>query len=128
MEAKEDVNLETQRKHTALKKYKAAKKDGSHIANHEDLLNCLTNDRDFFSKENSDLKEKLEKQKELIKNFYNMQKQQYDRINELENEIQDCLEEFGNFELSEEVLDLVETSKERARELKDAIDRQDNIK
>lgn len=59
-----------------MKKYKAAKKDGSHIANHEELLNCLTNDRDFFAKENAELKEKLEKQQELIKNFYNMQNHQ----------------------------------------------------
>lgn len=77
---KEDVNLETQRKHKSLVNYKRLKQKGELITKHEDLYKELTEDRDFFIKENQELDEKSDKQKVLIKNFYNMQKQQYSRI------------------------------------------------
>lgn len=57
-----------------------------------------------------------------------MQKQQYDRINELENEIQDLLDAFGNLELKEEVKDLFNSSKDKVRDLKNQIDELDNDK
>lgn len=77
---KEDVNLETQRKHKSLVNQKRLKQKGELITKHEDLQKELTEDRDFFIKENQELDEKSDKQKVLIKNFYNMQKQQYSRI------------------------------------------------
>jgi len=57
-----------------------------------------------------------------------MQKQQYDKINELENEIQDLLDAFGNLELKEEVKDLFNSSKDKVRDLKNQIDELDNDK
>lgn len=51
-----------------------------------------------------------------------MQKQQNSRIYSLENEIQDLLEEFGNYELDETVNNSLEDIKEKAKKLKDEID------
>lgn len=61
--------METQRKHKSLINYKRLKQKGELVTKHEDLYKELTEDRDFFVKENSELQEKLDKQKELIKNF-----------------------------------------------------------
>lgn len=44
-----------------------------------------------------------------------MQKQQNSRIYELENEIQDLLEEFGNYKLDENVDNQLEDIKEKAK-------------
>jgi len=62
-----------------------------------------------------------------------MQKQQNSRIYELENEIQDLLEEFGNYKLDENVDNQLEDIKEKAKKLKDIIDieatkRQNSVK
>lgn len=51
-----------------------------------------------------------------------MQKQQNTRIYSLENEIQDLLEEFGNYELDETVNNSLEDIKEKAKKLKEEIE------
>jgi len=65
----EDVNLETQRRHKSLQKYSKYKKTGDLLPKSEEINNELTEDKEFFLSENQDLKEKINKQKELIKNF-----------------------------------------------------------